>query len=95
MRGPEFPAKQKGQTMSNRYGHDPLDEPERHISRYQRAKARLNRPDPAESGAAKAPIINPAKFEGPKAPIKPAEKPARKGGPLPSDFVWFNYPLED
>jgi hypothetical protein len=70
--------------MSNRYGHDPLDEPERHISRYQRAKNKLNREQPksAESGAAKA-------------RIKPAENPARKGGPLPSDFVWYDYPLED
>lgn len=94
MRGPELPAKEKGQAMSNRYGHDPLDRPEQHISRYQRAKSRLSPSKPAESGAAKAPIIDERKSKR-KVHDEPAEKPARKGGPLPSDFVWYDYPLED
>jgi hypothetical protein len=84
--------------MSNRYGYDPLDQPERHITRYQRRKLNLERQqEAARLGAAQAkkkPAIDIAKLKR-KLASKPTEQAERKGGPLPSDFVWRYYPDEE
>ena len=70
--------------MSNRYGYDPLDKPDRER-------------DPAKEPAAKAkakPVIDIKKLKL-KLASKPTERAKRKGGPLPSDFHWGFYPDEE
>jgi hypothetical protein len=98
MRHPEIPAKEKGHAMSNRYGYDPLDESERHISQYSRRKRNLeSQQEAARLGAAQAKakqIIDIAKLKRTLA-SKPNEQPERKGGPLPSDFHWAHHPDEE
>jgi hypothetical protein len=98
MRGPANPPHKETKQMSNRYGYDPLDQPERHISRYQRRKSNLEgKQELAKEAAAQAkkkPAIDIAKPKR-KLASKPTERAERKGGPLPSDFHWGHYPDEE